>query len=64
MTDSSSDDVIVKVSIKFLLSNGVTGSLIGSGGELSFDCRLWSCRQSYEHRQIEPSANLGKVLRI
>ena len=36
MTDSSSDDVIVKVSIKFLLSNGVTGSLIGSGGKLFF----------------------------
>ena len=60
MTDSSSDDVIVKVSIKFLLSNGVTGSLIGSGGELSFNHRPWKCCQTYAHRQIDATANLAK----
>ena len=59
MTDSSSDDVIVKVSIKFLLSNGVTGSLIGSGGESSFNHRPWKC-QTREHRQIDATANLAK----
>ena len=60
MTDSSSDDVIVKVSIKFLLSNGVTGSLIGSGGESSFNHRPWQCCQTYEHRQIDGTANFAK----
>ena len=35
MNESSAEDVIIKVSIKFLLSNGVTGSLIGSGGSLN-----------------------------
>ena len=34
MNESGAEDVIIKVSIKFLLSNGVTGSLIGSGGSL------------------------------
>jgi hypothetical protein len=60
MTDSSSDDVIVKVSIKFLLSNGVTGSLIGSGGELSFNDRPWKCCQTFEHREIDATPNLAK----
>jgi hypothetical protein len=35
MNESSAEDVIIKVSIKFLLSNGVTGSLIGSGGSFA-----------------------------